>query len=99
MLSERNLNGPPHQEDRADETSTKREQQPHIHKSWSSGGTSTTAGHKQSKRFLESFDDNFCLHVIEESRRRGIAWALFSQQGGLEGNVKPKGSLGSQDHK
>jgi len=30
-----------------------------------------TAGHKQSSRFLECFDDNFPLQVTEQPTRRG----------------------------
>jgi len=30
-----------------------------------------TAGHNQSKRFLESTEDKFLLQVIEETKRRG----------------------------
>ncbi|GAB0179366.1 hypothetical protein GRJ2_000401900 [Grus japonensis] len=37
----------------------------------------TTAGHKQSRRFLESIDDSFLLQVIEEPTRRGAMLDLF----------------------
>lgn len=86
-----------HQEDWADETSADREEQPHVHNSWSSEETSTAAGHKQSKRFLESSDDNFCLQVIEEPRRRGTLWALFSPaKRGWWGMWSPRAALAAQ---
>ena len=37
----------------------------------------STAGHKQSKSFLECIDDNFLLPVIEEPMRRVLCWTLF----------------------
>ncbi|GAB0179147.1 hypothetical protein GRJ2_000380000 [Grus japonensis] len=58
-----------------------------------------TAGHKQSRRFLESVDDNFLLQVIEEPTRRGIMPDLvLTSKEGLVGDVKLKGSLGCSDH-
>jgi len=40
-----------------------------------------TAGHKQSRRFLESADDNFFLQVIEDRMRRGAMLdILFSKR-------------------
>ncbi|GAB0189075.1 hypothetical protein GRJ2_001372800 [Grus japonensis] len=58
-----------------------------------------TAGHKQSRRFLECIDDNFLLQVIEEPMRRGaILNLVLTNKEGLLGNVKLKGSLGCSDH-
>ena len=57
------------------------------------------AGHKQSRRFLESTDDKFLLQVIEEPKRRGaVLDLLFTQKEGLVGDMKVKGSLGYSDH-
>ncbi|GAB0205450.1 hypothetical protein GRJ2_003010600 [Grus japonensis] len=59
-----------------------------------------TAGHKQSRRFLECVDDNFLLQVIEEPTRRGAMLdLLLTNKEGLVGDVKLKGSLGCSDHK
>ncbi|GAB0205489.1 hypothetical protein GRJ2_003014500 [Grus japonensis] len=59
-----------------------------------------TAGHKQSRRFLECIDDKFVLEVIEESTRRGAMLdLLLTNKEGLVGDVKLKGSLGCSDHK
>ncbi|GAB0186117.1 hypothetical protein GRJ2_001077000 [Grus japonensis] len=58
-----------------------------------------TAGHKQSRRFLECIDDNFFLQVIEEPTRRGAMLDLvLTNKEELVGNVKLKGSLGCSDH-
>ncbi|GAB0175990.1 hypothetical protein GRJ2_000064200 [Grus japonensis] len=58
-----------------------------------------TAGHKQSRRFLECIDDNFLLQVIEESTRRGAMLALvLTNKERLVGDVKLKGSLGCSYH-
>ncbi|GAB0176597.1 hypothetical protein GRJ2_000124900 [Grus japonensis] len=58
-----------------------------------------TAGHKQSRRFLECVDDNFLLQVIEEPTRRGAMLDLvLTNKERLVGNVKLKGSLGCSDH-
>ncbi|GAB0180450.1 hypothetical protein GRJ2_000510300 [Grus japonensis] len=57
-----------------------------------------TAGHKQSRRFLECIDDNFLLQVIEEPMRRGAMLDLaLTNKEGLVRNVKLKGSLGYSD--
>ncbi|GAB0193896.1 hypothetical protein GRJ2_001854900 [Grus japonensis] len=57
-----------------------------------------TAGHKQSRKFLEYIDDNL-LQVIEEPKRRGAMLDLvLSNKEGLVGDVKLKGSLGCSDH-
>ncbi|GAB0209349.1 hypothetical protein GRJ2_003400600 [Grus japonensis] len=59
-----------------------------------------TAGHKQSRKFLECINDNFLLQVIEEPMRRGAMLHLvLTNKEGLVGNVKLKGSLGCSDHK
>ncbi|GAB0181349.1 hypothetical protein GRJ2_000600200 [Grus japonensis] len=61
--------------------------------------TDNTAGHKQSRRFLECVNDNFLLQVIEEPMRRGAMLDLvLTNKEGLVGNVKLKGSLGCSDH-
>ncbi|GAB0186589.1 hypothetical protein GRJ2_001124200 [Grus japonensis] len=58
-----------------------------------------TAGHKQSRRFLEGIDDNFLFQVIEEPTRRGATLDLvLTNKEGLVGNMKLKGSLGCSDH-
>lgn len=50
-----------------------------------------TAGHKQSRRFLECSVDNFLLQVIEEPMRRGgLLDLLLTNHKGLAGNVKLK---------
>ncbi|GAB0204540.1 hypothetical protein GRJ2_002919600 [Grus japonensis] len=57
-----------------------------------------SAGHKQSRRFLECVH-NFLLQVIEEPTRRGAMLDLvLNSKKGLVGNVKLKGSLGCSDH-
>ncbi|KAK4811175.1 hypothetical protein QYF61_019806 [Mycteria americana] len=58
-----------------------------------------TAGHKQSKRFLECTGDNFLLQVTEEPTRRGALLDLIlTNNEGLVGDVKVKDSLGCSDH-
>ncbi|GAB0176082.1 hypothetical protein GRJ2_000073400 [Grus japonensis] len=58
-----------------------------------------TAGHKQSRRFLECIDDNFLLQVNEEPTRRGAMLDLvLNNKEELVGNVKLKGSLGCSNH-
>ncbi|GAB0188331.1 hypothetical protein GRJ2_001298400 [Grus japonensis] len=59
----------------------------------------STAGHKQSRKFLECIRDNFLLQVIEEPTRRGAMLDLvLTNKEGLVGNVKLTGSLGCSDH-
>jgi len=59
-----------------------------------------TAGHTQSRRFLECIDDNFLLQVTEEPMKRGVMLDIvLTTKDGLVGNVKVKGSLGCSDHK
>ncbi|GAB0193314.1 mitochondrial enolase superfamily member 1 [Grus japonensis] len=58
-----------------------------------------TAGHKQSRRFLECLSHNFLLQATEEPRRRGATLDLvLTNNLGLVGNVKLKGRLGCSDH-
>ncbi|GAB0179465.1 hypothetical protein GRJ2_000411800 [Grus japonensis] len=58
-----------------------------------------TAGHKQSRRFLECIDDNFLLQGIKELTRRGAVLDLvLTNKEGLVGDMKLKGSLGCSDH-
>ncbi|GAB0186773.1 hypothetical protein GRJ2_001142600 [Grus japonensis] len=58
-----------------------------------------TAGHKQSRRFLECIDDNFLLDVTEKPTRRGAMLDLvLTNEEELVGNVKLKGSFGCSDH-
>ncbi|GAB0181714.1 hypothetical protein GRJ2_000636700 [Grus japonensis] len=58
------------------------------------------AERKQSRKFLGCVDDNFLLQVIEEPTRRGAMLDLvLTNQEGLVGEVKLKGSLGCSDHK
>ncbi|KAM9654465.1 uncharacterized protein ACIBXB_005124 [Morphnus guianensis] len=91
---------PPDQEDRADTSSlTFTSPGPHggLHPDicW----RDNTAGHKQSRRFLECIDDNFLLQVTEEPKRRGAMpdFVLTNKKGPI-GNLKLKGSLGCSDH-
>ena len=59
----------------------------------------TTAGHKQSMRFLDCVDENFLFQVIEEPTRRGVMLDLvLTNKEGLVGNVKLKGSPGCRGH-
>ena len=58
-----------------------------------------TAGHKQSRRFLECIDDNFLSQALDEPMRRGALLDLvLTNEEGLVRNVKLKGSLGCSDH-
>jgi len=58
-----------------------------------------TARHMQSRRFLQSIDDNFLMQVLEEPMRRGALLDLvLMDKKGLVENVKVGGSLGSSDH-
>jgi len=58
-----------------------------------------TAGHRQSRRFLECVDDNFLPQVIEEpTMRDAMVDLVFTNKEGLVGNVKVKGSLGCSGH-
>ncbi|GAB0179469.1 hypothetical protein GRJ2_000412200 [Grus japonensis] len=58
-----------------------------------------TARHTQSRRFLQSIDDNFLTQVVEEPTRRGVLLDLvLTKKGGLVGDVKVGGSLDCSDH-
>jgi len=58
-----------------------------------------TAGHRQSRRFLDCVNDNFLLEMIEEPVRRGAMLDLvLTNKEGLVGNVRLKGKLGCSDH-
>ncbi|PKU43816.1 hypothetical protein llap_5882 [Limosa lapponica baueri] len=58
-----------------------------------------TAGHKESKEFLERTDDNFLLQVTEEPTRRGsMSDLVLNNKEGLVRNPKLKGSIGCSDH-
>ncbi|GAB0208601.1 hypothetical protein GRJ2_003325800 [Grus japonensis] len=60
---------------------------------------SNMAKHAQSRRFLQSIDDNFLTQVVEESTRRGVLLDLvLPNKEGLVGDVKVGGSLGCSDH-
>jgi len=55
--------------------------------------------HMQSRRFLQSIDDNFLKQVVEEPTRRGILLDLIlTNKEGLVEDVKVGGSLGCSDH-
>ncbi|GAB0205431.1 hypothetical protein GRJ2_003008700 [Grus japonensis] len=57
-----------------------------------------TAGHTQSRRFLECIDDNFLLQVTEEpTRRNALLDFILANKEGLTWDVKIKGSLGCSD--
>ncbi|PKU29906.1 rna-directed dna polymerase from mobile element jockey- hypothetical protein [Limosa lapponica baueri] len=58
-----------------------------------------TARHAQSRRFLQSIDDNFLTQMVEEPMRRGALLDLvLTNKEGLVGDVKVGGSLGCSDH-
>ncbi|GAB0206727.1 hypothetical protein GRJ2_003138300 [Grus japonensis] len=60
-----------------------------------------TARHAQSRRFLQSINDNFLTQVVEEPTRRGVLLLLdlvLTNKEGLAGDVKVEGSLGCRDH-
>ena len=58
-----------------------------------------TPKHTQSKRFLQSIDDNFLTQVVEEPMRRGVLLDLvLTNKEGLVENVKVGSSLGCSDH-
>ncbi|GAB0204618.1 mitochondrial enolase superfamily member 1 [Grus japonensis] len=58
-----------------------------------------TARHAQSRRFLQSTDDNFLTQVVEEPTGTGVLldFVLMNREG-LVGDVKAGGSLGCSDH-
>ncbi|GAB0177486.1 hypothetical protein GRJ2_000213900 [Grus japonensis] len=58
-----------------------------------------TARHTQSRRFLQSIDDNFLTQVVEKPMRRGVLLDLvLKNKEGLVEDVKVGGSLGCSDH-
>ncbi|GAB0204057.1 hypothetical protein GRJ2_002871300 [Grus japonensis] len=58
-----------------------------------------TSRHKQSRKFLQSINDNFLTQVVEEPTRRGVLLDLvLTNKEGLVGDVKLGGSLGCSDH-
>jgi len=58
-----------------------------------------TAGHTQSKRFLEGTDNNFLTRATEESTRRGaLLDLLLTKNKELAGDVKIGGSLDCSNH-
>ncbi|GAB0205201.1 hypothetical protein GRJ2_002985700 [Grus japonensis] len=58
-----------------------------------------TARHTQSRRFLQSTDDNFLTQVVEKPTRRGVLLDLIlTNKEGLVEDVKAGGSLGYSDH-
>ncbi|PKU48058.1 dtw domain-containing protein 2 [Limosa lapponica baueri] len=101
--------GPPDQDDGADETLYSQtetashsqalilmEDLNHLDTCW----TDNTAGHKQSRRFLQCINDNFLLQVTEEpTRSHAMLDLVLTNKEGLVGNVELKGSLGCSDHK
>jgi len=57
------------------------------------------ARHMQSRRFLQSIDDNFFIQVMEEPKRKGALLDLvLTNKEGLVGDVKVGGSLSNNDH-
>jgi len=58
-----------------------------------------TARHTQSRRFLQSIDDNFLMQVVEEPTRRGALLDLvLTNKEELVEDVKVGGRLGCSDH-
>ncbi|PKU44641.1 dtw domain-containing protein 2 [Limosa lapponica baueri] len=58
-----------------------------------------TARHKKPSTFLECVNNNFLLQMVEKPMRRGGMLDLgLTNNDGLVGNVKLKGSLGCSDH-
>ncbi|GAB0199286.1 hypothetical protein GRJ2_002394000 [Grus japonensis] len=58
-----------------------------------------TAGHKQSRKFLERVNDKFLLQVTEEPVRRGaILDFVLTNKEELVGDVELKSSLDCSDH-
>jgi len=66
----------------------------HPHNCWKN----YTTEHKQSRRFLESVDENFFLQVIEEpTRTSALLDLILAKKEGLIEDVKTKDSLGYND--
>lgn len=60
----------------------------------------STAGKKQSRKFLECVEDNFLMQKVRELAREGAPLdLLFANWEGLEGDVMAGGCLGHSDHK
>ena len=60
---------------------------------------SNTAGHKQSRKFLESISDYFLTQAMEEAMRGGALLDLMlTNKEGLIGDVTVECSLGCGDH-
>jgi len=58
-----------------------------------------TARHMQSRRFLQSINDNFLMQLVEEPTRRGVLLDLvLTNKEGLVEDVKVGGSLSCSDH-
>ena len=58
-----------------------------------------TARQAQSRRFLQSIDDNFLMQVVEEPTRKGALLDLvLTNKEGLVEDVKVGGRLGCSDH-
>jgi len=58
-----------------------------------------TAGHMQSRRFLQSIDDNFLMQVVEEPTRKGTLLDLaLTNKKGLVEDVKVGGTHGCSNH-
>ncbi|GAB0209507.1 mitochondrial enolase superfamily member 1 [Grus japonensis] len=58
-----------------------------------------TARYVQSRRFLQSIDDNFLTQLVEEPTRRGMLLDLvLTNKEGLVEDLKVGGSLGCSDH-
>jgi len=58
-----------------------------------------TARHMQSRRFLQSIDDNFLTQVVEQPTRRGVRLDLvLTKRDRLFEDVKVRGSLGCSDY-
>lgn len=55
--------------------------------------------HKQSRRFLQSIDDNFLTQVVNKTMRRGVLLdLLLAKKEGLFGDIKVVSILGCSDH-
>jgi len=58
-----------------------------------------TARQVQSRRFLQSIDDNFLMQVVEEPTKKGAVLDLvLTNKEGLVEDVKVGGRLGCSDH-
>ncbi|KAJ7402270.1 rna-directed dna polymerase from mobile element jockey-like [Pitangus sulphuratus] len=58
-----------------------------------------TAKHKQSRRFMESIDDDLLSQVVEDHTRNGVLLDLMlTNRESLTGDVKTAGNLGCSDH-